>query len=191
MTGTNCDLFTHNQSLSYLNHLVLHPNCFPRVHLCLPFRQTTNHCACPVTFSRTSTCADSLWRVYGDAGISAAYVCLKKKKKTFLRTFDAQNKVPVNLSDGKVCIIISVFPQKGRSETDSGTQITKSEVQSKPCVLQVAALNTPSSERHGDLVQLSPVSNCWSWKNNSDRTSTCHDLSGSKSLQASCSPRHR
>jgi hypothetical protein len=22
MTGTNCDLFTHNQSLSYLNHLV-------------------------------------------------------------------------------------------------------------------------------------------------------------------------
>jgi hypothetical protein len=28
MTGTNCDLFTHNQSLSYLNHLV----CFlPRI----------------------------------------------------------------------------------------------------------------------------------------------------------------
>jgi hypothetical protein len=24
MTGTNCDLFTHNQSRSYLNHLVLH-----------------------------------------------------------------------------------------------------------------------------------------------------------------------
>jgi hypothetical protein len=24
MTGTNCDLFTHNQSRSYLNHLV-HP----------------------------------------------------------------------------------------------------------------------------------------------------------------------
>jgi hypothetical protein len=23
MTGTNCDLFTHNQSRSYLNHLVL------------------------------------------------------------------------------------------------------------------------------------------------------------------------
>ena len=23
MTGTNCDLFTHNQSLSYLNHLVV------------------------------------------------------------------------------------------------------------------------------------------------------------------------
>jgi hypothetical protein len=22
MTGTNCDLFTHNQSRSYLNHLV-------------------------------------------------------------------------------------------------------------------------------------------------------------------------
>jgi hypothetical protein len=22
MTGTNCDLFTHNQSQSYLNHLV-------------------------------------------------------------------------------------------------------------------------------------------------------------------------
>ena len=24
MTGTNCDLFTHNQSWSYLNHLVKH-----------------------------------------------------------------------------------------------------------------------------------------------------------------------
>ena len=24
MTGTNCDLFTHNQSRSYLNHLVLY-----------------------------------------------------------------------------------------------------------------------------------------------------------------------
>jgi hypothetical protein len=24
MTGTNCDLFTHNQSQSYLNHLVYH-----------------------------------------------------------------------------------------------------------------------------------------------------------------------
>jgi hypothetical protein len=24
ITGTNCDLFTHNQSLSYLNHLVLY-----------------------------------------------------------------------------------------------------------------------------------------------------------------------
>jgi hypothetical protein len=24
MTGTNCDLFTHNHSRSYLNHLVLH-----------------------------------------------------------------------------------------------------------------------------------------------------------------------
>jgi hypothetical protein len=24
MTGTNCDLFTHNQSWSYLNHLVFH-----------------------------------------------------------------------------------------------------------------------------------------------------------------------
>jgi hypothetical protein len=24
MTGTNCDLFTHNQSRSYLNHLVFH-----------------------------------------------------------------------------------------------------------------------------------------------------------------------
>jgi hypothetical protein len=23
MTGTNCDLFTHNQSRSYLNHLVI------------------------------------------------------------------------------------------------------------------------------------------------------------------------
>jgi hypothetical protein len=23
MTGTNCDLFTHNQSRSYLNHLVV------------------------------------------------------------------------------------------------------------------------------------------------------------------------
>jgi hypothetical protein len=26
MTGTNCDLFTHNQSRSYLNHLV-HSSC--------------------------------------------------------------------------------------------------------------------------------------------------------------------
>ena len=26
MTGTNCDLFTHNQSRSYLNHLV--HSCF-------------------------------------------------------------------------------------------------------------------------------------------------------------------
>jgi hypothetical protein len=24
MTGTNCDLFSHNQSRSYLNHLVLY-----------------------------------------------------------------------------------------------------------------------------------------------------------------------
>jgi hypothetical protein len=29
MTGTNCDLFTHNQSQSYLNHLVPHPINFP------------------------------------------------------------------------------------------------------------------------------------------------------------------
>jgi hypothetical protein len=34
MTGTNCDLFTHNQSRSYLNHIVVfmyHPkaNTFP------------------------------------------------------------------------------------------------------------------------------------------------------------------
>jgi hypothetical protein len=28
MTGTNCDLFTHNQSLSYLNHLVFTPKYF-------------------------------------------------------------------------------------------------------------------------------------------------------------------
>jgi hypothetical protein len=26
MTGTNCDLFTHKSSRSYLNHLVLHPD---------------------------------------------------------------------------------------------------------------------------------------------------------------------
>jgi hypothetical protein len=26
MTGRNCDLFTHNQSRSYLNHLVRKPN---------------------------------------------------------------------------------------------------------------------------------------------------------------------
>jgi hypothetical protein len=34
MTGTNCDLFTHNQSRSYLNHLVytqhFHPSKNPR-----------------------------------------------------------------------------------------------------------------------------------------------------------------
>ena len=29
MTGTNCDLFTHNQSRSYLNHLVLERNLQP------------------------------------------------------------------------------------------------------------------------------------------------------------------
>jgi hypothetical protein len=28
MTGTNCDLFTHNQSRSYLNHLVKPNSCF-------------------------------------------------------------------------------------------------------------------------------------------------------------------
>jgi hypothetical protein len=28
MTGTNCDLFTHNQSRSYLNHLVYITNTF-------------------------------------------------------------------------------------------------------------------------------------------------------------------
>jgi hypothetical protein len=27
MTGTNCDLFTHSQSRSYLNHLVLRKLC--------------------------------------------------------------------------------------------------------------------------------------------------------------------
>jgi hypothetical protein len=35
MTGTNCDLFTHNQSRSYLNHFVcnfLLFNCFNRIH---------------------------------------------------------------------------------------------------------------------------------------------------------------
>jgi hypothetical protein len=26
MTGTNCDIFTHNQSRSYLNHIVLPRN---------------------------------------------------------------------------------------------------------------------------------------------------------------------
>ena len=29
MTGTNCDLFTHNQSRSYLNHLVFKTERFP------------------------------------------------------------------------------------------------------------------------------------------------------------------
>jgi hypothetical protein len=28
MTGTNCDLFTHNQSRSYLNHLVHPGHCY-------------------------------------------------------------------------------------------------------------------------------------------------------------------
>ena len=32
MTGTNCDLFTHNQSRSYLNHLVFAPHS---VSLCM------------------------------------------------------------------------------------------------------------------------------------------------------------
>ena len=30
MTGTNCDLFTHNQSRSYLNHLVQNTSTFHR-----------------------------------------------------------------------------------------------------------------------------------------------------------------
>jgi hypothetical protein len=30
MTGTNCDLFTHKQSRSYLNHLVLTANAKPK-----------------------------------------------------------------------------------------------------------------------------------------------------------------
>jgi hypothetical protein len=37
MTGTNCDLFTHKQSRSYLNHLVhiTHSQTFKEIHTCL------------------------------------------------------------------------------------------------------------------------------------------------------------
>ena len=35
MTGTNCDLFTHNQSRSYLNHLVIYSCCFVSHHHCI------------------------------------------------------------------------------------------------------------------------------------------------------------
>jgi hypothetical protein len=31
MTGTNCDWFTHNQSRSYMNHLVTEFKCFATV----------------------------------------------------------------------------------------------------------------------------------------------------------------
>jgi hypothetical protein len=34
MTGTNCDLFTYNQSRSYLNHLVHRSSCkIPVIHI--------------------------------------------------------------------------------------------------------------------------------------------------------------
>jgi hypothetical protein len=36
MTGTNCDLFTHNQSQSYLNHLV--HRVIVLKSLCVPYR---------------------------------------------------------------------------------------------------------------------------------------------------------
>jgi hypothetical protein len=40
MTGTNCDLFTHNQSRSYLNHLLRGPEGKNhRSNLCFPLEQ--------------------------------------------------------------------------------------------------------------------------------------------------------
>jgi hypothetical protein len=40
MTETNCDLFTHNQSRSYLNHLVF--EAFAAVNLCIMFMYSVN-----------------------------------------------------------------------------------------------------------------------------------------------------
>jgi hypothetical protein len=37
MTGTNCDLFTHNQSRSYLNHLVFPCECQRSASLCVSY----------------------------------------------------------------------------------------------------------------------------------------------------------
>ena len=44
MTGTNCDLFTHKSSRSYLNHLVLSFSIITSVFHYLCFSQDTHEC---------------------------------------------------------------------------------------------------------------------------------------------------
>jgi hypothetical protein len=46
MTGTNCDLFTHKQSRSYLNHLVFSPHSAANHHTKNTQDKATFHVSC-------------------------------------------------------------------------------------------------------------------------------------------------
>jgi hypothetical protein len=55
MTGTNCDLFTHNQSRSYLNHLVIYVLFFHMLFIAA-FLWVELHCVTICHYYTCDTC---------------------------------------------------------------------------------------------------------------------------------------
>ena len=117
MTGTNCDLFTHKSSRSYLNHLVQCLRCVRRESSatdCNVLRMKRGQSAAPAIsvcstplFYATSRIAVSLKQVRttaGSAGLAAISVCRKSCCTRFSSTYSQVSLSTVREGAGNVFV---------------------------------------------------------------------------------------